>query len=464
MLRKPLAVLVGLFMAAGLTVAVSGSTAAEAAAPGLKRSPAKPWPGEVTKLSGRIAPKGRIVALQEYQAGRWVQVKRARTAAGGAYSLTVRATPTHVKYRVVAPKTKIAGKNRRQVVSASRTVVAKAPQVRVGFAGNPIVAKNGRAYLSGRVVASPANSKARATVQRLTANGWRNVASGSLVKGSYRFRVVANKYRYRALVRASGSTSSWTVSKQNTPTWRVSWRDEFTNDAASRKTWDHRDLGSRYGRRICSTTGARQTTYPGGVMRLRLSNDARPKQDPHGTKVKNWAKACPNGTYLNAMVGTQLTKNFKHGVFAARVKFQAPQGMHGAFWLQSNGTPEIDVAEYFGNGRADGGLASYLHSKPNAKGKMTSVGGVLKSADKIVNRGSGTAASRYHVYSVEWTKAGYVFRIDGKVTLRSKRLRSTDPHFMVLSLISSDWEMSQLKKSQLSKAYVDVDWVRAWQK
>ncbi|GAA3524899.1 hypothetical protein AFL01nite_14450 [Aeromicrobium flavum] len=465
MLRKFLAVLVGLFLAAGLTVAVSGTTAAVAASPGLKRSPAKPWPGEVTKLKGTIAPKGRIVALQKYQAGRWVQVKRTRTKTKGAFSLAVRASTTRVKYRVVAPKAKVAGKTRRQVVTSSRTVVATAPSVRLAFGSTPVVKKNGRAYLSGRVSATPAASRANVVVQRMSAKGWRNVTSGKLTKGSHRFTVVANKYKYRALVRATGSTANWAVSKTVTPRWRVTWRDEFTNDAKSRQTWDHRDLGSRYGRRVCSTTGARQTTYPGGVMRLRLSKDSRPKQDPDGTRVKNWKKACPDGTYLNAMVGTQVTKNFKQGVFAARVKFQAPQGMHGAFWLQSNGgTPEIDVAEYFGNGRADGGLASFLHSRPNARGKQTTVGGVLKSADRIVNRGSGTAASRYHVYSVEWTKTGYVFRIDGKVTLRTKRLRSNDPHFMVLSLISSDWEMKNLKKSQLKKAYVDVDWVRVWQK
>jgi beta-glucanase (GH16 family) len=136
--------------------------------------------------------------------------------------------------------------------------------------------------------------------------------------------------------------------------------------------------------------------------------------------------------------------------------------MHGAFWMQSARGPEIDVAEYFGNKSKDG-IASFLHSRPNSKGRITSVGGRRATANKMLNRNGRTPASGYHVYTVDWTPAGYVFRVDGVETMRTTKLRSKDPHFLVLSLLASDWEIPKIKRSQLSKAYMDVDWVRVWQ-
>ena len=45
------------------------------------------------------------------------------------------------------------------------------------------------------------------------------------------------------------------------------------------------------------------------------------------------------------------------------MKFQSGRGQHGSFWMQraAPNSAEIDVAEYFGDGRADGGISNFVH-------------------------------------------------------------------------------------------------------
>ena len=120
---------------------------------------------------------------------------------------------------------------------------------------------------------------------------------------------------------------------------------------------------------------------------------------------------------------------------------------------------EIDVAEYFGDGRADGGLSNYVHHTA-ADDTLTSSGGLRTNTKDILGARS-TPGSSWHVYSVEWTPAGYVFRLDGVPTLTtSKPYVARTPEFMVLSLLTSDWELPALTST---RSVMKVDWVRAWQ-
>ncbi len=94
------------------------------------------------------------------------------------------------------------------------------------------------------------------------------------------------------------------------------------------------------------------------------------------------------------------------GVFAARIKFESGHGAHGAFWLQKTGSTgtEIDVAEYFGDGRSDGGLSNgvYLMTGPSAHVRS---GGMIKNSQALLGRGK-TPSNSWHVYSVQWGPTG----------------------------------------------------------
>jgi beta-glucanase (GH16 family) len=73
-----------------------------------------------------------------------------------------------------------------------------------------------------------------------------------------------------------------------------------------------------------------------------------------------------------------------------------------------------------------------------------------------------TPSNGWHVYSVDWTPTSYTFRVDGIATLvwTKPPYVSSMPEEIVLSLLTSDWELSKDTRAT-SKMY--VDWVRAWQ-
>jgi len=172
---------------------------------------------------------------------------------------------------------------------------------------------------------------------------------------------------------------------------------------------------------------------------------------------------CPHGFWLNGAVSTaQAATPYTptSGVVAARVKFQAAHGAHGAFWLQKigpNGT-EIDTAEYFGDGRSDGGLSNgvYLMTGPTTHVRD---GGMIKNSRALFSRGK-TPSNSWHVYSVQWSPSGYVFRLDGIPTFTTNKYVSASPEELVLSLATSDWELPAIIRGSTPR--IQVDWVRGW--
>jgi hypothetical protein len=120
---------------------------------------------------------------------------------------------------------------------------------------------------------------------------------------------------------------------------------------------------------------------------------------------------------------------------------------------------EIDVAEYFGDHTRGGGLSNFVHHTA-ADGAVTSAGGIRPNAAEVLGPGR-TPSNSWHVYSVEWSPKGYVFRLDGVPTFRpTKAYVASTPEFLVLSLLTSDWELPALTTT---KPKMRVDWVRAWQ-
>ena len=66
------------------------------------------------------------------------------------------------------------------------------------------------------------------------------------------------------------------------------------------------------------------------------------------------------------------------------------------------------------------------------------------------------------MFSVEWTPNAYVFRIDGKETRRitDRNAISQRPEYLILSLLSSDYELQHHRGALPEHMY--VDWVKYW--
>ena len=258
---------------------------------------------------------------------------------------------------------------------------------------------------------------------------------------------------------SDGETTAVSEPTPATPA-ALDWRDEFTGDDLN-AVWQFRPAPSRA--RICSQVRPGNTTVSGGVARLTQ------------TEMSGPTATCPHGQFWTAMVGTQNTKLFQYGTFAARIKFHKPRGMHGAFWIQRAGLPagvdpsdpaddgaEIDVIEYFGSGSSKGGLGQAVWwSERDEAGRLIerSAGGIRRAAADALHTAED-AYDGFHVYSVEWTPDEYIFRIDGTETFRLNQAVSRIPEHLVLSLISSDWELPRYKGG--APATMEVDWVRAW--
>jgi beta-glucanase (GH16 family) len=237
--------------------------------------------------------------------------------------------------------------------------------------------------------------------------------------------------------------------------WRQVFDDEFDGTSLDPNKWRTREQAPG-GRRLCATPSANRVAVSGGTAVLSIK------------RVGRRTAKCPHGVFTNAMIGTATTGfpgyMAKYGTFAARIKFQSGQGQHGAFWMQgpvATGA-EIDAAEYYGDGRHDGGLSTLVHHN-DASGALHSAGGVRKpSTWRSLFARATTPATSWHVYSVDWSPRGYVFRLDGHALFRTRKpYVARSPEIMVLSLLTSDWELPALNTTTST---MQVDWVRGWQR
>lgn len=218
----------------------------------------------------------------------------------------------------------------------------------------------------------------------------------------------------------------------------IVWQDEFDGKALDRTKWEYRHLGDREGTQV-----SKESVSLNGKGHLVLTTFMR------------------DGKIHVGMIGTQPTFQARYGYFETRLKFQKLQGHHGAFWLQSplygeyfddpgRSGVEIDVIEYFGSGRADGGASINIHwnpySKPTSK-KFTL--DVLRPEED------------FHVYAVHWTSTGYEFFLDGRLVFATRDGLSHTCQYLILSLLSSPWERHRLVLRALPDAMV-VDYVRVY--
>jgi len=174
---------------------------------------------------------------------------------------------------------------------------------------------------------------------------------------------------------------------------------------------------------------------------------------------------CAYGAFENAMVGTQGRLGLATGKVSVRVKFPVDQGMHFAVWLQSEQPLgiEIDFIEAYGYGK---GLSSGIHVR-RQDGSFNSNGGkILKTEVKQKDWWS-----KYHIFSVAWDLKGFTFYADGVQIRHIDQASTPDNYYLVLSGLTSDWELPyltnpsgsvpDLQPAQLP-ASMQVDWIKIW--
>lgn len=240
-------------------------------------------------------------------------------------------------------------------------------------------------------------------------------------------------------------------------------------DGSVHPDWSDRDfIGFTAGGRNCSAPYADQHFATTWNLTLKVNKEPNPavvaaqkaacvkslksKKMSKSTKTlgKKFDKLTP--IYRNAMLSTFGAFTMKTGTVAARVKFPSVRGMHGGIWLQSTGGSEIDFIESYGYGKA---ITSVVHTRYST--------GATKEHKLYSKKMKKSWFNKYHVFAVTWDTTKVTFRIDGKV-IKTKKITTSGDYFLVMSLLSSDWELSKLKNSSLKKSssQMTVDWIKAW--
>jgi len=304
----------------------------------------------------------------------------------------------------------------------------------------------------------------RVALQRQADSGWEKVAEAQEdASGLATFKAPSGKYAYRVVAAASDGAPEVTsatigVDQQ----WKPKMVDTFDGSTLDAKYWAPRLTGVYIASRKCSTPSVAMSTLKGGSLALSVAKSS-PKQAAAARKAAVGlgapaADPCPDGAYDNAMVASEGKFSFRYGLVAVRLKMPPEQGQHGSAWLQSTdgSGAEIDFIESFGLGK---GVQYKLHNF-DASGKLTSTGGYIKSIPAVKQ---ASWWDEYHTVVLEWSQSEYVITIDGQEVVRTSKNVSQTDKFLILSLLTSDWELPRLDPSQLPST-MKVDWIGVWQK
>lgn len=441
----------------GSSEAATGTTAS------LSLSQNRPLMHEHFSASGTVSTRfRRPVTLRVRHGAAWTVLQRGTTGPAGGYRFTgLSATVPHT-YSVSVPAVRHAGRVYRAVTTGTKQ--ARPVHQEAALSVLPAIAQRGTAPASNGaarnvVVArfTPARPGRGVVFYRQLADGsWttagtahqggdgRAYLTGAASSGSW------GPFKARTVGRAGAATRYSAVASD---TWVPAFGDQFTGTSLDPAKWSYR-VGAASSRQH-SKNDRRAVDVGGGTLNLHV------RKDPSAPATK----------YLNAQISTEGTFDFTYGMASARIRFPRGRGQHGSFWLQSPtyghypGDPgrsgaEIDAVEFFGKDYPGGGLANFLYYT-DAKGNNVKLGDVRPSASSLVPS-SDSWWNSYHVFSVRWTPQGYTFYVDGRVLATSTRAVSDRSEYLILSLLTSDWELGHLDRSTLPTT-MKVDWAKVWQ-
>jgi hypothetical protein len=462
---------------------LSGDDITYAAQARITATPGAPIANESFALTGRFATHFQRPAQLQYRtASGWKTLATKRTYSTGGYRFVTR-TSVNRLYRVVLPAVRHHLRRYGALTSPTRTVTVVTQSGSLTML--PAIAQKGTTPASSTGARSvitatfrPVRPGRAVFFQQRKGTSWTTVKSTTQnAHGSATFLgapgPASAPYAYRAVTGGyHGAGAKRTAPARVTDAWTAvpTLSTEFSGTSLP-APWDYRatDLTpaeQKAQRRACSRSDRRAVSVGGGVLQLKVKLDPDRRGQVCKTSVNGTTYKFPY--YINGHVGTDQAADgsFTYGIAAARVNFPAQRGEHGSFWLQG-GRSEVDTVEYFGagrhtvNGDESRNIYQFIHYTPTT-GAPVSYGGFQKNSAKLLT-GTDQWHGHYHVFSVEWTPTRYIFRVDGVETFRTSRGTSPDPHYMVLSLLSSDWELPGMDNSKLP-THMSVDWVKVWQR
>lgn len=188
--------------------------------------------------------------------------------------------------------------------------------------------------------------------------------------------------------------------------------DDFAGPALDRSRWNVIITGW--------TVNNEQQAYVDSTATIYIARDADAGGTENGALVLHPRFSAGFKTsegkkfdFISGRIDTREKVEFTYGAAAARIKMSAGSGLWPAFWAMGNGkwpdTGEIDIMEYVGE--ADW-TSIALHG-PGYSGETPLVNKIYFMPDND--------ATQWHVYSVDWSQEGFVFKVDGVTMYRATR-------------------------------------------
>ena len=437
-----------------------------------------PIAGVPFKMTGFLTSDvKRPMLLQRARAGgRFETIARTTAGASGRYTFTGVRLPRPSTLRAMAPRYR-GSLNHPKVRIATAEVVVEAVRESGLIAAVPGIVQQGATPAApdddGYVVAgfTPARAHRPVVLQKMVEGRWESVARSGQDRGGFAAFPVPPGGTYRALSRSSGGTGPVTTGSTVARSWQPSFEDTFSGDALNQSVWTDRPAegAETQGGRTCARVDGATRAVNGGTLQLGIALD--PTRT--GETCSYVADSTGPGTsayLLNSQIDSREAYHFTHGIAAARIRWQQAKGMHGGFWLLPSGGKipgrpelgtEVDVAEHFGEDSLKGGFGAFVHYLDES-GVSHPTGADAAATARLKPRGDQWWSS-FHVFSVEWTTTEYIFRVDGREFWRENRAVSQAGEYLVLSMLTSDYELPNLTPDELSST-ASIDWVRVWER
>lgn len=255
---------------------------------------------------------------------------------------------------------------------------------------------------------------------------------------------------------------------------RTLFLDDFSGDTLDRARWNVEISGDVYNNEqqayvdapevVSIVRGDAAEGADGGALRLSARKRAG-YMTPQGRQFD----------FVSARLNTRGKFEFARGTAAARMKLAAGSGIWPAFWILGTGrwpdTGEIDIMENVG----ERGWTSVALHGPGYSGETP-----LTHREPFP---PGQDATGWHVYSVDWSDEGFVFRVDGReieritrpMVERHGRWVFDEPKFLILNLALGGGypqgvnqvkqpypglPTDSVRKIETGEARVLVDWIK----
>lgn len=243
--------------------------------------------------------------------------------------------------------------------------------------------------------------------------------------------------------------------------YNLLWNDEFDGDALDTSIWS-------YDPHQPGWTNSELQEYTESTDNVFLRD---------GMLVLKAIKSDRNGSdyYTSGKIKSQNKKDFTYGKVTARAKVPEGQGLWPAVWMMPTDEGhygqwpkcgEIDIMEVLGSAPATA-YGTVHYGEPHAEQQGTVV------------LDSGTFASDFHEYSVEWEPGEMRWYIDGNLYLTVNDWFTAaagedekpypapfdQPFFVQLNLaVGGTWPGNPDDTTDFDKAEFEIDYVRVYQK